>query len=262
MAKHVRKVAFITGATRNTGIAIAQRFAREGFDVCVSSRDPAGAQRAASELMAEFPFIRAAGYGMDPASVDSIRQAFAAIKTDFGRLDALVANAAHLGVDLNIFNTTPEDYDAVMNSNARGYFFCCQEAARIMVPQGGGTIVLIGSVHAKAAIPGRIVYSASKGAILSMTHNLAIELGKYNIRCNCLIAGAIWSKRWEAQGEAETKRRRSQYPVGRESSPEDIANSVYFLSSDQSLTITGTEFTVDSGIGICLLPYDRKWDEK
>ncbi len=252
------KVAFITGAAKNTGYAIAEKFAREKYDVCISSRNMQSAELAAARLREEYPTIRTAGYKMNPANSQEIKEVFGKIRSEFGRLDSFVANAAHLGIGLSILNTSPEEYDAVMAANAKGYFFCSQAAARIMIQQGGGTIVLMGSVHAHGAVPGRAVYAASKGAVSSMCRSIAVELGKYNIRCNCLIAGAIWSDRWEKQSSEETARRRAQYPAGKESSPQDIANSVYFLASDQSPTITGTEFVVDSGISICLLPYDGR----
>lgn len=79
---------------------------------------------------------------------------------------------------------------------------------------------------------------------------------------NSLIAGAIWTERWLSQTPEQTQKRRDQYPAGRESAPEDIASALYFLCSDQSPTITGTELTVDSGISICLLPYNKHWNDK
>ena len=256
-----RKVAFITGATRNTGYAIAQRFAQEGWDVCISSRDEACAGEAARRLKAEFPAVSFLGMAMDPEDIGQIRAGFQRIEKEFGRLDAFVANAAHLGVGYHTFNTTPERWDSVMNANARGTFFCCQAAAEIM-KRTGGSMVLISSVHAHASISGRVVYSASKAAINAMMRCMAVELGYLGIRVNSLVAGAIWTERWAAQDEETTQRRRDQYPAGKESAPEDIASAVYFLACEKSPTITGTEMTVDSGISACLLPYDKNWNQK
>ena len=257
----MNKVVFVTGAVRNTGFAIARRFAKEGYDVCISSRDEASAQEAITRLKQEFPKSAFLGVAMDTVAIEDIRCAFAKIDERFGRLDAFISNAAHLGVDLTVFNMTPENWDAVMNANARGTFFCCQEAVKLMKKAGGGTIVSISSVHANGAIPGRVAYASSKAAINAMMRCLAIEMGHLHIRANSLIAGAIWSHRWDEQAPEVTERRRRQYPVGRESSPEDIASAAWFLCSDQSPTITGTEFTVDSGISICLLPYNRDWNK-
>ena len=256
----MKKVVCITGAVRNTGYAIARYYAVQGWNVCISSRDDASAHEAAARLKREFPDTEIVGIGMDQNHIDQIRTGFEIIDDRFGRLDAFVANAAHLGVNYDTFNMTAEMWDAVMNTNARGTFFCCQSAVGIM-KRTGGSIVLISSVHANASIPGRVAYSASKGAINSMMRCMAVELGHLGIRVNSLVAGAIWTERWETQNEDETRRRRSQYPAGRESSPEDIAKAVYFLGSDQSPTITGAEIPIDSGISICLLPYDKNWNQ-
>ncbi len=255
-----KKVAFVTGAVRNTGYAIAQRFAREGWNVCISSRDEASAKEAVARLEKEFPQTEFLGIGIDQSYIEQIEAGFKKIEAHFGRLDAFVANAAHLAVDYNTFNTTPEMWDSVMNANVRGTFFCSQAAARLM-EKTGGSIVLISSVHANQSITGRVAYSASKAAINAMMRCMAVELGYLGIRVNALIAGAIWTERWATQSEEVTAKRRSQYPAGKESAPEDIASAVYFLASDQSPTITGTEMTVDSGISVCLLPYNKDWNQ-
>lgn len=250
------KTVLITGATQNTGLAIARRFAAEGWNVLITSRKHASAEAAAQALMAEYPQVTAAGYEMELISVESIRRIFQAVAARFGRLDAFVANAAHLAIDMSIFNTTPDMFGEVVDTNLRGNFFCFQEAAKLM--KEGGALLVISSVHADQSIYGRILYSASKAALNAMVRCLAIELGHLKIRANALVAGAIWSTRWLLQTPEETATRRAQYPAGRESSPEDIANAAYFLCSDQSLTVTGTEMTVDSGISICLLPYQNQ----
>ena len=255
-----KKVAFVTGAVRNTGYAIAQRFAREGWNVCISSRDEASAKEAVARLEKEFPQTEFLGIGIDQSYIEQIEAGFKKIEAHFGRLDAFVANAAHLAVDYNTFNTTPEMWDSVMNANVRGTFFCSQAAARLM-EKTGGSIVLISSVHANQSITGRVAYSASKAAINAMMRCMAVELGYLGIRVNALIAGAIWTERWATQSEEVTAKRRSQYPAGKESAPEDIASAVYFLASDQSPTITGTEMPVDSGISVCLLPYNKDWNQ-
>ena len=254
------KYVFITGATRNTGWAIAQRFAREGYGVAVTSRHQQDALDAAVRLRQEFPAVQTLGLGMHTDSVSSIRAAFAQVKAAWGRLDVFVSNAAHLAVDMSIFNSSEEDWDAVINANAKGAFFGCQEAVKLM--DRGGAICMISSVHAHACIPGRVLYTTSKGAINAMARSLAIELGHLNIRVNTLTAGAIHSERWDNQPPEVTVARRAQYPAGRESFPEEIANGVYYLCSDQAPTVTGTELTIDSGILDCLLPYKKGWNQK
>lgn len=250
------RVVFITGATKNSGYAIARRFAGEGYDVCVSSRREADAAAAAAAIAGDFG-VRAKGYGLDLEDVSDIRRVFGDVERTFGRLDVFVGNSANLGLGATALDMTPEQFDGVMNVNVRGNFFCCQESARIMARQGGGSIVLIGSIHYRGAVAGRASYAISKGAIASMVHNLAYELAQYHIRVNQVIPGAIRTDRWDGISPQEEARRRANWPLGVESTGEDIANAVYFMASDQARTITGTELAVDSGTLACLLSYQK-----
>jgi 3-oxoacyl-[acyl-carrier protein] reductase len=256
-------VVFITGATRNTGRAIAEKFAAIGYDVAVSGRDVTDAEAVADELSQKYG-VKAKGYGVELSDLKSVNAAFEDITTTFNGLDIFVANAANLGVDFGVLNSSEDDFDSVIDANVKGTFFCCQNAAKIMKAQGKGSIVVVGSVHCHQAIHGRALYTMSKGALLSLTKSMAVELGAYGIRANYLAAGAIHTDRWDGQTEEETVRRRAQYPAGIESFGEDIAEAVYYLGSDLSRTVTGTELTVDSGISICLLPFKKPadFDEK
>jgi len=137
----------------------------------------------------------------------------------------------------------------------KGSFFCAQQAAQIMKEQNKGSIVFISSVHSKQAIMGRSLYSASKGGINALSRAMSIELSQYGIRSNCIIAGAIRTNRWDnftAEQEAE---KRANWPLGIESTGEDIANGAFYLGTDLSKTVTGTDLTIDSGILVSLLPY-------
>lgn len=250
------KVAFITGAVRNSGLSIAQKFASEGYDICITSRVEADARAKAVELASEFG-VTAKGYGLDLEDTADITRVFADVQRTFGRLDVLVCNSANLGIGQSALTITPEEFDSVMNVNNRGNFFCCQAAARLMVKQGSGAIVLIGSIHYKGAVHGRVAYAISKGAVASMVHNLAFELAQYGIRVNHLIPGAIRTDRWDGISEEEAAHRRANWPLGIEATGEDIANAVYFLSCDQAKSITGAELAVDSGLLTCLLGYSK-----
>ncbi len=259
---NTKPVVLITGAARNIGFGMAQKFASEGYNVCITARKKDDAQRAANEVMEKYPDIIARGYGMEATDVDSIRRVFANVYGEFERLDALVNNAADPGYNQSILTATPEQFDFVYKCNARGYFFCCQEAAKIMVKQKKGSIVLIGSVHSKSAIPNRITYAMSKGAIDTMNRNIAYELGKFNVRCNLVVVGATYNDRWEGMTEEDYQNKRNNWPIAMESYPKDIANAAYYLASDLSPTTTGSEITVDSGVGVCMLQYDKDWDSK
>ena len=251
------KNVLITGATVNTGYAIARRFAKEGYGVAITSRDAAQARAAAEKLSGEFS-VPTAGYGLSMTNAEEIKAVFNDAAQTLGSLDVFVANAANLGVGYGVLNTDEAAFDAIIGANVKGTFFCCQAAAEIMKKQGsGGSIVTMGSIQGTGAVRGRTVYSMSKAAISLLVKNLAFELGEYGIRANNVVAGAIHSTRWDDLSEEEIAARRSRYPVGRESTEEEIANAVYFLGSEQSATVTGTDLTVDSGISICILPYTK-----
>lgn len=255
----MNKTLFVTGATRNTGLAIARRFAADGWNVIVSSRRAADAEKTAGELGAEFPGVETLGVGMDPARTEDIRGAFAAIAARFGRLDAFVNCAAHLGVGLSVFSTKPEDYNAVMDANVKGPLFAAQAAQALMT--AGGSIVFISSCHAKGSVPGRLCYTVSKAAIGGLTRSLAVELGHRAITVNAILAGAIRTDRWDPLTDEQIAERRRRWPTGKESTGDDIAAAVAYLCSDAARTVTGTEIPVDSGVGACLLQYKPDWVE-
>ena len=256
----MNRVVMVTGAARNTGFAIAHRFAKEGCDVVVTSRDQKSADEAVATLEKEFPERRFLPLAMTQGKAADVREGFEKVNSFFGRLDVFVGNAADLAVDCDVFNTDLERWNEVIATNVTGNFLCAQEASKLM--KDGGSIVFISSVHAHQAIVGRVAYSTSKAALGGMMRSLALELAHLHIRVNSIIAGAIWSDRWEKQTPEQTAQRRLKYPAGRESSTEEIAHAVSFLCDEESATITGTELTVDSGISICLLPYQRGWKKE
>ena len=253
----MRSYAMITGATKNAGYAIAERFLKEDWNVLITSREAERAREAADALGERYGQHRAFGLGMDPADVASVRAAFCQADKVAPRLRAFVANAANLGQHQNLFSTTEDEWNGVMHANVRGAFFGCQEAVKRM--DAGAAICVVGSVHSHACLPDRIVYATSKGALNAFVRAAAVELGHLGVRVNSLIAGAIWVDRWEGMTEAQTAQLRADYPLGRESQPEDIANAVYFLCSDQSATMTGSEMTVDSGFLCPLGKFDAGW---
>lgn len=246
---------FVTGATKNTGLAVAEKFALNGYEVALTSRRKEDAEATAAALEERYK-IKARGYELDLSCIKEIKEVFAKIKAEFGRLDTFVGVSANLGVDLDILSATEEDYEDVMGVNVKGNYFCCQQAALLMKEREKGSIVLIGSCHYKATIWGRSLYATSKGALAALTRSMAIELGAYGIRSNIIIAGGIRTERWDTATEEQNQKRRANYPVGMESTGEDIANGAFYLGTELSKTVTGTDLTIDSGIGVCLLPYN------
>lgn len=245
---------FITGATKNTGYAVACKFASEGFDVAISSRDRKSADEAAKKIAEKYS-VKTKGYVLDISSVKEIKGVFEDIIKTFGRLDTFVANSAALGVDYDILSVTEEDFDDLMDVNLKGTYFCCQRAAMIMKEQNGGSIVIISSVHSHETIWGRSLYTVSKGGLNALAKSIAIELGVYNVRANAIIAGAIKTDRWDRFTDEQIAKRRENWPLGLESTGEDIANGAYYLGTDLSKTVTGTELTIDSGVLVSLLPF-------
>ena len=254
-------VAMITGGTRNTGLAIAERFANEGFDIVITSRGVQNAQETAQDLQKRYPEVTILGLGMVPAKYEEIVDAFHQIDIHFGRIDALVCNATAISNWKSVIDVTEDDLNFMMQSNVNGYFFSAQEAAKRMKAQKNGSIVMVSSVQTLGAVPKMSSYTASKCAINALSKAFAVEMAKYGIRCNTLLAGAIWSERWDDYTQEEIIQKRSNWPLEMESRPEDIADSVYFLCSQKAKMITGTEVTVDSGVSACLLKYNRNWDE-
>ena len=252
----MRKVALITGSAKNTGLAIAKKFASMGYDLCITDRNEENAKTIATILEKEFN-VKCLGFRLDLEDRENIKEVFTKIKEQFSRLDVFVANAANLGIGSSAIDMSEDEFLSVINANVSGNFFCAQQAARIMRNSCGGSIVLIGSIHYKGAVHKRSAYAISKGAMASMVKSLAYEWAEFGIRVNQVVPGAIKTARWDNISEEETKKRRSNWPLGIESTGEDVANAVYFMASDQSKTVTGTELVVDSGLTACLLKYEK-----
>lgn len=247
-------VVFITAGTKNTGLSIAEKFASEGYDVAVSSQRLGDAEKIANYLKEKYS-IKSFGYKLQLTDVENIKDVFNKIKNDFGRLDIFVANAANLGIDIDFLKVVEDEYSQVVDCNLKGNFFCAQQAALLMKENNKGSIVFVSSVHSHQCIFGRSLYTASKGGINALMRSIAIEMAQYNIRSNCIIAGAIKTDRWDNLSEEQIAEKRANWPLGLESTGEDIANGVYYLGTDLSKTVTGTEITIDSGILVSLLPY-------
>ena len=194
---------------------------------------------------------------MELRSPESIAAAFSAAEREHGALDVFIANAAELGMNNTVASTTEEDCSRIIDTNIKGTFFCCREAALCMKEHGGGSIVTIGSVQGEGAVPGRALYSMSKAAIVSLVKTLAYEFGEYGVRANNLSVGAVHTVRWDALSEEALAAWRSRYPAGRESTEEEVAEAAFFLGDTSSPTLTGTSMTIASGISACMVPYKK-----
>ena len=249
----MKKSVFVTGATNGTGYAIAARFAKEGYDVFIGSRNEAHAEEAAAEI-AHVYGVNAVGYGMTVFDEADVKRIFADIRARGYLLTTLVCNAANLGIGQKTMEVDMAEFMDVLNTNVGWNFMLAREAARQMTEAGGGSIVFITSNTAYRAIPDRVAYGASKGAILSMMRALALDLGKYNIKVNSVLPGMIKTERWK-NNYNDCRNALSNYtPLHDIAEFEDVANAAYFLGSEQSRNSTGAELSVDGGNLIQLYP--------
>lgn len=250
-----QKVVLVTGAVRNTGLAIAEAFARQGAIVVLNSRKQEDVEREAARLRKDYDatVIEATA---DVAHPEQVAAMFATIDRECGRLDVLVNNAIIQGVGFSLVDTPHELLEDVFRVNVFGSYYCAQEAARRMLEQGSGTIVNIGSNTAERAIRNRTAYCASKAAIDGLNRAMAVELGPQGIRVNCVVAGYIHTPRWDSLSPDETERRHKNIPVGHEAEGSDIADAVLFLASDAAARINGARLVVDGGCLAQMFPAD------
>ena len=249
----MNKSVFITGAASGTGYAIAERFAKEGYDVFIGSRNEENAVNAAQKLHDKFG-IFAKGYKTEIGCEENVKAVFTDIRNMGYLLDTLVLNAANLGIGQDTSSVSIEDFKDVYKTNVFGNFMLAREAALQMKEKKKGSIVFVNSNTAYRAVPQRCAYSSSKSAILGMSRCLAVDLGKYGIRSNCVLPGMIKTVRWETNYN-DCKNALSNYtPIGDISDFSDIANAVWYFGSDESKNATGAELTVDGGNMVQLTP--------
>lgn len=249
----MNKSVFVTGATNGTGFAIAERFAKEGYDVFIGSRSVESAQSAAKKLSKKYN-VFTKGYGMKVFDEEDVKAIFCDIKNTGYLLDTLVLNAANLGIGQEFFDVQIQEFMNVINTNMGWNFMIVRQAAFQMREKGNGAIVFITSNTAYRAIPARTAYCASKSGILGMARALAVDLGKYGIRVNSVLPGMIKTIRW-VENYNNCRNALSNYtPLGDIAEFEDIANAAWYLGSSESRNTTGAELTVDGGNMIQLYP--------
>ena len=191
----MNKCVFVTGGTKNSGAGIVERFAREGWDVFIGSRKQEEAEAFAAQISQKYG-VFAKGYGTKIFDEDDVNRIFDDIRSMGYLLDCLVCCAANLGIKQQVLTVDVQDFMDVINTNIGWNFMLARAAAKQMIDKGHGSIVFINSNTAYRAIPDRVAYSCSKGGVLSMSRALALDLGKYKIRVNCVLPGMIKTDRW------------------------------------------------------------------
>ena len=244
------KIAIVTGAASNPGLghATAMALGREGATVIVTDIDLAGAEACAKA-------IRAAGgeavaVRQDVTSEDGWKQLIAYARSAYGRLDVLVNNAG-IAILKPIDELSLSDWNRQIDVNLTSVFLGCKYAAPAMRAAGGGSIINLSSVAGLVGLQTCSAYGAAKGGVRIISKVLAAELGKDNIRCNSVHPGFIWTNMQadaQAGGRKAAEASTAGLPLGRVGEPEDIANCILYLASDEANYVTGAEFTVDAGM--------------
>ncbi len=254
MQRFEDKCVVVTGAGSGFGEAIAGRFAREGASVVVADLNAESSARVAAE-------INAAGGSacqntVDVSEEDQVAALMQTALDTYGRLDVLVNNAGYSHLNQLLWKISVAEFDAVFAVNARGVFLGCKHAIPAMIERGGGAIVNIASIGAIAPRPGVTPYNATKGAVLTMTKGLALEVARHNITVNAVnpvAAETGFMKGATGQDVLSDEMRAtltSTIPRGRLAEPRDVAAAVTFLASADGEFLTGTSINVDGGRSI------------
>lgn len=237
------KRACVTGGSRGIGLAIAERFQREGAHVVTCGRGdrPSALARDIGWIKADLA---------QPAGISGLRDDIMAL---IGAPDILVNNAG-IQVEKTVVDSSYEDWDAVVGVNAKGVFACCRALIPAIAGRGGGAIVNIGSISGFQADPSMALYNASKAFVHGLTRSIAVDHGKDGIRCNAICPGWIMIGMADAAfalaKDPETAKADAlnRHPVGRFGAPEDIAAAALWLASDEAAFVTGQTLIVDGGL--------------
>ena len=237
------KVAVVTRGSRGIGRAIVRRFLADG--ACVVSGSRTRPPDEDGEQLAWIP--------TDVSVPEQARRLVDAAVERHGRLDVLVNNAA-LEHEATVEETEPEDWDRVMAVNLRGPYLCARAAIPHLRRAGGGTIVNVGSVDGLRAEPGLAAYCTSKGGLLALTRSIAVDYGADGIRCTCVcpsyVATEMLEQFYDAQPDPVAARAQgaSMHPLGRISTPEEVAALAAWLASDEASFANGQAFVLDGGL--------------
>ena len=244
------KVCVVTGAGGGMGREGAIVFAHEGAKVCVADVDLAAAEETVALCLGDEP---AFAVRADVALEDDVKAMYAATAARFGGIDVLYNNAGISPADDDSILVTEEDaWDRVQDVNTKGVYLCCKHGIPYLLERGGGSVINVASfVAILGAATSQISYSASKGAVLSMSRELAVQFARQGVRVNALCPGPVETPlllRIFGDDPAALERRRIHWPMGRLAKPREVVNGALFLASDESSYVNGTSFLVDGGL--------------
>ena len=237
------RVAIVTGAASGVGLATTALLRKRGARVVAVDISPSVQEIAGEDVVA---------VEGDAAAATTATAAVEAASSRWGRVDILVNNAAQI-VWKSIVDTTEEEWDRVMAVNVRSAFLHSRAVLPMMIEQGSGAIVSTASISGLIGLPGQAAYCASKGALVQLTRQLAVEYGPHGIRVNAVAPGAIDTPFLRSFVDAQPdpaaveQMVMASHPLGRMAQPEEIAGAIVFLASDAAAFVTGTIFSIDGG---------------
>ena len=245
----MKKAVIITGASGGIGQATARKFAENGWNLILGYyKNQEKAEALSKELEAEYS-IRAIPFGGDLSDADTCRRIVAKAIFEFGRVDALIANAG-IAESRLFTETTPDEFKKMIGTDLGSAFFTCQAAAKEMIAMGGGTIVTVSSMWGQVGAAMEVAYSTTKAGMIGMTKALAKELAPSHIRVNCVCPGVIDTEMNAGYAEDVMDALAAQTPLGRIGEAGEVAESIYFLASDAATFVTGQILGVNGGFVI------------
>jgi NAD(P)-dependent dehydrogenase (short-subunit alcohol dehydrogenase family) len=241
------KVAVITGAAGGIGREAAILFSAEGASVCVADVDPEKGEQTAAECREAF-FCQ-----VDVSDPGSVEAMYATAADRYGGVDVLYNNAGIMPADdASVLDTDVDAWQRVQDVNTKGVFLCCKHGIPRLLERGGGSVINVASFVALAgAATSQISYTASKGAVLSMSRELAVEFARRGVRVNALCPGPVETPllmRLFDETPGALERRLVHLPMGRLAQAKEIAYGALFLASDESSYVNGATFLVDGGL--------------